>query len=46
MNLSMDLLGPLTETKTGKRFLLIIFHRVSKLVLAVSMAGITGTDFL
>jgi len=44
-SLSMDLLGPLTETKTGNIFLLIFFfHRFSKLVRAVPLAGITATD--
>ena len=34
-SLSMDLLGPLTETKAGNVFLLIIVDRFSKLVRAV-----------
>jgi len=33
-SLSMDLLGPLTETKTGNVFLLIIVDRFSQLVRA------------
>jgi len=43
-SLSMDLLGPPTETKTGNVFLLIIVDRFSKLVRAVPLAGITATD--
>jgi len=43
-SLSMDLLGPLTETKTGNVLLLIIVDRFSKLVRAVPLAGITATD--
>jgi len=43
-SLSMDLLGPLPQTKTGNVFLLIIVDRFSKLVRAVSLAGITATD--
>jgi len=43
-SLSMDLLGPLTETKTGNVFLLIIVNRFSKLLRAVPLAGITATD--
>ena len=43
-SLSMDLLGQLTETKTGNVFLLIIVDRFSKLVRAVPLAGITATD--
>jgi len=43
-SLSMDLLGPLTETKTGRLLLQIISHQVLKLVLAVSLAGNTATD--
>jgi len=43
-SLSMDLLGPLTETKTGNVFLMIIVDRFSKLVRAVPLAGITATD--
>jgi len=43
-SLSMDLLGPLTETKTGIVFLLIIVDRFSKLLRAVPPAGITATD--
>jgi len=43
-SLFMDLLGPLTETKTGNVFLLIIVDRFSKLVRAVPLAGITATD--
>jgi len=43
-SLSMDLLGPLTETKTGNVFLLIILERFSKLVQAVPLAGIAATD--
>jgi len=43
-SLSMDLLGPLTETKTGNVFLLIIVDRFSKLVRAVPLAGITAMD--
>jgi len=42
--LSMDLLRPLTETKTGNVFLLIIVDRSSMLVRAVPLAGITATD--
>jgi len=40
----MDLLGPLTETNTGNVFLLNIVDRISKLVRAVPLAGITATD--
>jgi len=43
-SLSMELLGPLTETKAGNFFLLIIFDRFSKLVRAVPPAGVTATD--
>ena len=43
-SLSMDLLGPLTETKPGNVFLLIIVDRFSQLVRAVPLAGITATD--
>jgi len=43
-NLSMDLLGPLTETKTRHVFLLIIVDRFSKLVRAVPLAVLTATD--
>jgi len=43
-SLSMDPLGPLTETKTGSVFLLIIVDRFSHLVRAVPLAGITATD--
>ena len=43
-SLSMDLLGPLTETKAGNVFLLIIVDRFSKLVRADPLAGITATD--
>jgi len=43
-SLSMDLLGPLLETKPGNVFLLIIVDRFSKLVRAVPLAGITATD--
>jgi len=43
-SLSMDLLGPLTDTKTGNVFLLIIVDRFSKLVRAVPLDGITATD--
>jgi len=43
-SLSMDLLGPLTETKTGNIFLLIIVDRFSKLVRAIPLAGITAAD--
>jgi len=42
--LSMDRLGPLTETTTGNVFLLIIVDRFSKLVRAVPLAGVTATD--
>jgi len=41
-SLSMDLLGPLTETKTGTVFLLIIVDRFSKLGRAIPLAGITA----
>jgi len=44
VSLSMDLLEPLTETKAGNVFLLIIVDRFSKLVRAVPLAGITATD--
>jgi len=43
-SLSMDLLGPLTGTKTGNFFLLIIVDRFSQLVRAVPLAGITATN--
>ena len=43
-NLSMDILGSLTDTKTGNVFLLIIVDRFYKLVRAVPLAGITATD--
>jgi len=43
-SLSMDLLGPLKETKTGYVFLLIIVDRFSELVRAVPLAGVTATD--
>jgi len=43
-SLSMDLLGPLTETKTGNVILVIIVDRFSKLVRAVPLAGINATD--
>jgi len=43
-NLFMDLLRPLTETKTGNVFHLISVDRFSKLVRAVPLAGITATD--
>ena len=43
-SLFMDLLGPLTETKTWNFFLPIIFDRFSKLVRAVVLAGTTATD--
>jgi len=43
-SLSMDLLGPLTEPKTGNVFLLILVDRFSKLERAVPLAGITATD--
>jgi len=39
----MDLLGPLTETKNGNVFLLIIVDQFSKLVRAVPLDGITAT---
>jgi len=42
-SLYMDLLGPLTETRAGNFFLLIIVDRFSKLVRAVPLAGITAT---
>jgi len=41
---SMDLLEPLTETKTGKVFFLILVERLWKLVRAVLLAGSTLTD--
>jgi len=41
---SMDRIGPLTETKSGTVFLLIIIDCFSKLVRAVPLAGITATD--
>jgi len=41
---SMDPLGPLKETETGKFLLLIIVDRFSKLVRTVPLAGITATD--
>jgi len=40
----MDHLGPLTETKTGNVFLLIIVDRFSELVRANPLAGLTATD--
>jgi len=43
-SLSMDLVGPLTETWTGNVFLLIIVDWFSQLVRAVPLAGITATD--
>jgi len=43
-SLCMDLLGPLTETKTGNVILLIVVDRFSKLVRDVPLAGITATD--
>jgi len=43
-SLSVDLLGPLTETKTGNVFLLISVDRVSQLIRAAPLAGITATD--
>jgi len=43
-SLSMDVLGPLKKTNTGNVFLLIMVHLLSKLVRAVSLAGITATD--
>jgi len=43
-SLSMDLLGPLTKTKTGNFFLLIIMDRFSRLVQAFPQAGISATD--
>jgi len=43
-SLSMDLLGPLTETETGNICLLIIVDRFSMLVRAVPLADITETD--
>jgi len=43
-SLSLDLLGPLTETKTGNVFMLIIVDRFLKLVRAVPLTGITATD--
>jgi len=43
-SLSMNLLGRLTETRTGNVFLLIIADRFSKLVRAIPLAGITATD--
>jgi len=43
-SMSMDLLGPLTETRTGNVFRLNIFDRFSKLVRAVPVSGITATD--
>jgi len=43
-SLSMDLLGPLTETKTGNVFLRIIVDRFSMLVRSALLAGITETD--
>jgi len=42
--LSMDLLGLLTETKSGNVFLLIIVDRFSRLVQEVPLAGITAAD--
>ena len=43
-SLSMDLLGPLTETKTGNVFFMIIVDWFSKLVRAVPLVGVTATD--
>jgi len=43
-SLSMDLLGRLTETKTGNVFLWIIVDGFSKLVRAVPLAVITAPD--
>jgi len=43
-SLFMDLLGPLTETKTGNVFVLIIVDRFFKMVRAVPLSGITATD--
>jgi len=43
-SLSIDLLGPLTETKSGNVFLLIIEDRFSQLIRGVPLAGITATD--
>jgi len=43
-SLFMDVLGPLTETKTGNAFLLIIVDRFSKLVPAGPLASITAAD--
>jgi len=43
-SVSLDILGPLTETKTGNRFLLIIVDGFSWLVRAIPMTCITATD--
>jgi len=43
-SVSMDLLGPLTTTKTGSVFLLIIVDRFTKLVRAIPMTSISATD--
>ena len=43
-SLSLDLLGPQTETKTGNVFLMTIAGRVSRRVRAVPLAGSTATE--
>jgi len=42
--LSIDLLGPLTETKIENVFLLIIFDWLSKIIRVVLLSGSTATD--
>jgi len=43
-SVSLEILGPFTETKTGNRFLFIIVDRFTKLVRAVPRATTTATD--
>jgi hypothetical protein len=41
---AMDILGPLPETKVGKRFLLVMVDRFSKLTWTVPLRTIVGTE--
>ena len=41
-SLAIDILGPLSKTKTGKRFLLVITDRFSKLTQVVALRTITA----
>jgi len=43
-SVSIDILRPVTETSTGRIFLLIVVDWFLKVVQAIPLAGITATD--